>query len=153
MEIGGVVILVVMGAVYAALVVRAAGLLRRSRLRPFVKRSEVAESAGRVVGRLLDELVEPLHHEGFRLARHGAQGATFERRYRPAWSILIALLFFWLLWPLLVLFVTRGAVIDVSVEPVGDGARITAAGSATSAVIMIVDHALTGEARGDRGEA
>ncbi len=141
-ELGGIVILVAIGALYAALIARAVVLLGRARVRPFVTRSEVAEAAGARAGRLLDELVGPLHHEGFRLARHGPDGARFERRYRPAWAILVALLFCWLLWPLLVLLVTRRAVIDVNVEPAGARTRITAAGSATSSAITVIEQAL-----------
>ncbi len=142
MELGGIVVLVAIGALYAALIARAVVLLGRARVRPFVTRSEVAEATGARAGRLLDELVEPLHREGFRLARHGADGATFERRYRPAWAVLVALLFCWLLWPLLVLLVTRRAVIDVNVEPAGPRTRITAAGSATSSAITVIEQAL-----------
>ncbi len=56
----------------------------------------------------------------------------------------MALLFCWLLWPLLVLLVTRRAVIDVNVEPAGPRTRITAAGSATSSAITVVEQALDG---------
>ena len=138
MSLGAVFVLAAVLAAYAALVWRVVVLVRRAQVRPVVLRASAAVAPADAIERLVDGLVPRLHRQGFLLVHRTDSALRFERSYRPTWAVLTAALLCWLLWPLLLLLITRRAVLDVTARASPDGTALSVAGAATDAAQDVV---------------
>jgi hypothetical protein len=93
----------------------------RARWRAPVPRGEAAKD-------LLEYVVPPLHSYGYEVVQQTPEWIVFERRMRPAWTVLIAVLVFPI--GLLALLHTERERIAIELVPRGDETVIIATGSA-----------------------
>src|SRR3954451_2077007 len=93
----------------------------RARWRAPVRREEAAKD-------LLEYVVPPLHTYGYELVEQTRDWLVFERRMRPAWTVLIAVFVFPIGW--LALLHTERERIAIELIPRGEETVIIATGSA-----------------------